>query len=647
MSGIAGIFKLDRRPVEGSDLSQMVSMVQRRGPDGFNAWLGGPVGLCQAMLLTTPEAGHEKVPPVSTDDGLAIVADARIDNRDELIAVMGFQGRDPDELGDNELILGAYRKWGENCPEKLLGDFAFAVWDSRQRKLFCARDHLGIRPFYYYYDPGRIFVFGSEPRAILVLEQVPYRINEARIADFLITQLEGIDKTSSFFENVYRLPPAHSLSVTHAAMQQKRYWSLEPGPELKLCSDKAYEEAFLDVFTEAVRCRLRSNGPVGVMLSGGMDSGSVAAVGSRILAERGQGPLPVFSAIGPDPEACVETRAVRAALAMDGLDPHLVNLENLDELLPDLEELTWSLDEPFDNHMTIIRALYLAAHRNRVKAVLDGIDGDTILSAGSHIVRLLRGGKWLAAFREAKGFDVFWGGAYPAGKLLFRGAFRAFAPDPVLRFRHVLLNRSRRKRLLENNIRESIMSRTFADRVQLSDRLQALQIHRSYGCNLSPGQESAEAVNHPYLTAGIERYNRVASALGIEPRHPFLDRRVVEFCVALPGAQKLNQGWPKAILRNAMAGRLPDEVRWRLGKQHLGWAYTAKFMEIIQENLRLAINENMNILKQFVDEKALNNACQSYFAAKDPEQAQKVYEAAHLAVWLKHRQKRPQIENSR
>ena len=647
MSGIAGIFKLDRRPVEGSDLSQMVSMVQRRGPDGFNAWLGGPVGLCQAMLLTTPEASHEKVPPVSTDDGLAIVADARIDNRDELIAVMGFQGRDPDELGDNELILGAYRKWGENCSEKLLGDFAFAVWDSRQRKLFCARDHLGIRPFYYYYDPGRIFVFGSEPRAILVLEQVPYRINEARIADFLITQLEGIDKTSSFFGDVYRLPPAHSLSVTHAAMHQKRYWSLEPGPELKLCSDKAYEEAFLDVFTEAVRCRLRSNGPVGVMLSGGMDSGSVTAVGSRILSERGQGPLPVFSAIGPDPEACVETRAVRAALAMDGLDPHLLNLQNLDELLPDLEELTWSLDEPFDNHMTIIRALYLAAHRNRVKAVLDGIDGDTILSAGSHIVRLLRGGKWLAAFREAKGFDVFWGGAYPAGKLLFRGAFRAFAPDPVLRFRHVLLNRSRRKRLLENNIRESIISRTFADRVQLSDRLQALQIHRSYGCNLSPGQESAEAVNHPYLTAGIERYNRVASALAIEPRHPFLDRRVVEFCVALPGAQKLNQGWPKAILRNAMAGRLPDEVRWRLGKQHLGWAYTAKLMEIIQENLRLAINENMNILKQFVDEKALNNACQSYFAANDPEGAQTVYEAAHLAVWLKRHQKRPQVESSR
>jgi len=646
MSGIAGIFNLNRRPVESSDLWQLVSMLQRRGPDGSNAWSEGAVGLGQAMLVTTPEAGHERLPHVSAHDGLVIIADARIDNRDELIAVLGFQDREGDRLGDSELILEAYRKWEEKCPEKLLGDFAFAVWDSRQQKLFCARDHFGVRPLYYYHDPGRIFVFASEPRAILVLEQVPYRINEARIADFLVTQLEGIDKTSSFFADVYRLPPAHSLSITPAAIEQKQYWSLEPGPELKLGSDEAYAESFLDVFTKAINCRLRGNDLVGAMLSGGMDSGSVVAVARRLLAEKRQGPLPTFSAVGSDPESCVETRTVHAALAMEGLDPHLVSLENLDELLPDLEELTWGLDEPFDKDMTLVRAIYLAANRSRVKAVLDGIDGDTILSEGSHIVRLLRSGKWLAAFHEASGQNTYWGGTYPARKELFRGACRAFVPDPVLRFRRALLNRSRQKGQLEKNIRESIISRTFADRVHLEERLRALQMQRPPGGIITPGQESARAINHPNLAVGVERYNRVASALSIEPRHPFLDRRVIEFCMALPGEQKLNQGWPKAILRRAMAGRLPDGVRWRMGKEHLGWAFTAKLMEKMQETLIFAINRNINIIEQFVDKDSVNNACQLYFEENDPDQAEKVYEAAHLGAWLNRHKERPQVKKN-
>jgi asparagine synthase (glutamine-hydrolysing) len=211
---------------------------------------------------------------------------------------------------------------------------------------------------------------------------VPYRINEGRIADFLVSQLEGIDKTSTFFEEVFRLPPAHALSVTPEGVREWRYWTLEPGPELRLATDQDYAEAFLEVFTEAVRCRLRSAGPVGSMLSGGMDSGSVTAIAREILAETGQGPLPTFSAVGPDPDTCVETRTIHAALTMDGLDPHLVSFADLDPLMPELEVLTWDVDEPFDSGMTLIRAIYLAAHVQGLKVVLDGVGGDTVLSEG-------------------------------------------------------------------------------------------------------------------------------------------------------------------------------------------------------------------------------------------------------------------------
>ena len=480
---------------------------------------------------------------------------------------LDLQGAELTRLGDAGLILRAYQEWGERCPERLLGDFAFAIWDARAHRLFCARDHFGVRPFYYFHGPGRLFAWASEPRAILTLGEVPHRINEGRIADVLVDQLEGIDKTSTFFEDVFRLPPAHSLTVTPDGMRRQRYWTLEAGPELRLGSDEAYVEAFLDVFQEAVRCRLRGAGTVGSMLSGGMDSGSVVAVARELRAKAGEGPLPTFSGVGPDPEDCVETRTIQAALTMDGLASHAVSHACLDEVLPELQELTWSIAEPFDGQMTLGRSVYLDARRHGVKAILDGIDGDTVLSEGSHITRLIRRGRWLTAYREAVGQDRFWGGYYPAWRELARGARSAFAPMPVRRLNRAL--HGDRGAQVKRNIESSIINPEFARRVDLGGRLRALAAHAGPGLPEDLGQERARALDHPYLTVGLERYDRVASALAVEPRHPFLDLRVISFCVALPGDQKLDRGWPKAILRRAMAGRLPDAVRWRRGKEHL------------------------------------------------------------------------------
>ena len=143
------------------------------------------------------------------ESGCAITADARIDYRDELITTLGLE-RSPAEIGDAELILSAYLRWGDRCPERLLGDFAFAIWDPRNHCLFCARDPFGMRPLYYHYSATRRFVFASDARAILLLEHVPYRINEGRIADFLVPSLEWVDYESTFFEGVHRVPSANA-----------------------------------------------------------------------------------------------------------------------------------------------------------------------------------------------------------------------------------------------------------------------------------------------------------------------------------------------------------------------------------------------------------------------------------------------------
>lgn len=645
MSGIFGLFNQDGAPVSRGELTDMASLLERRGPDGTGLWNAGCAGLGHTLLATTPELVFERQPLRDPETGCVITADVRLDNRDELLAALGLTDRAA-LTGDAGLILAAYLAWGEACPARFLGDFAFAIWDPRHRTLFCARDHFGMRPLYYHHTPGRFLVFATEPKAILVLPQTPYRINEGRIADFLVTELEGIDKTSTFFEEVYRLPPAHMLTVTPSGMTLRRYWTLEPGPELRLPSNEAYAEAFLEVFTEAVRCRLRSAGPVGSMLSGGMDSGSVVAVAREILAEEGRGPLPTFSAVGPDPETCVETRTIHAALAMDGLDPTLIRYDRLDALMPEFEELTWTLDEPFDNHMTLVRAVYLAAHRQGIKVLLDGVAGDTVLGEGSHIARLISRGRWLTAYREAVGQERFWGKAYPAWRELCRGARSAAATNSVQRLHRRLLGPRRFRQRLQQNIRESLIDPDFAQRIRLDERLRALDGHGSGGLPTSYGKERARSVDHPYLTVGRERYDRVASAIAVEPRDPFLDRRVVALCLSLPAEQKLGDGWPKIVLRRAMVGRLPDAVRWRTGKEHLGWAFTSALIAKMKADVTLPMEANRALIAPYVNSDGARLAGNANFADDDPHHGQSVYQADQLASWLGGHHRRRQTPRS-
>lgn len=645
MSGIFGLFHLNGAPANAGDLADMQSLLARRGPDGAAIWHDGPVGLGHTLLATTPEAMTERLPLVHAASGCVITADVRLDNRPELLRALDLDPRS-DMAGDGGIVLAAYLAWGEACVERLLGDFAFVIRDPRRNSVFCARDPLGVRPFYYHEAPGRLFAFASEPRAILVLPAVPYRINEARIADFLVMELEGIDKTGTFFEDVHRLPPAHTLTVTPDGVRRRCYWTLDVERELRLPSDEDYAKAFLEVFTEAVRCRLRGAPKVGSMLSGGMDSGAIVAVAREILQGTGGGPLPIFSVVAADEENCIESRTIRAALTMDGLDPHVVSLADMGDLLPELETLVWSVEEPFDYAMTMVFAVYLAAQRSGIKAVLDGIDADNLLSEGSYLARLLRKGRFVMAYREAKGLERFWGPALPARRELWQSARAAFVPQWLRRLRHSLRMRNAGKHV-ENRLRTTLMAPAFAQRIDLASRLETLAAHRHAGLLPDFCSERARDVLHPYLTVGVERYGRVASALGVEPRHPFLDRRVVAFCVALPGEQRLAGGWPKAILRRAMAGRLPDAVRWRRGKEHLGWACTTQLMGLAKQRLQLAIDENLDIISPFVDVDSLRRVDSANRESCDAARVQNVHDVACLGVWLRHHVARPRVDGAR
>jgi asparagine synthase (glutamine-hydrolysing) len=209
MSGIAGIYFLDGRSVDNVDLERMVARLAHRGPDGKGVWSEGCVGMGLGMLWTTPESLHEKLPLMNQRGDLVITADARIDNRAELIAKLNLTDSPPGDITDSELILASYERWGERCTDKLLGDFSFAIWDGREHALFCARDHFGVKPFYYYYLSERIFAFASEIKALLCLKEVPRQLNEVRVADYLVSMFD--DKAITFYQDILRLPPLIAL----------------------------------------------------------------------------------------------------------------------------------------------------------------------------------------------------------------------------------------------------------------------------------------------------------------------------------------------------------------------------------------------------------------------------------------------------
>jgi asparagine synthase (glutamine-hydrolysing) len=269
MSAIFGICSGDDPEVRRTEIDRLRSYLAYRGPDVSGIWAEAGIAIGNCLLQTTPESLYEAMPAGEAVGALRITADARLDNREELIGTLGLKDLPAASTPDSRLILEAFLKWGEDCPAHLLGDFAFAIWDRRTRTLFCARDQFGVKPFYYC-EPKGCFAFCSCVDGLLQFEWVPRRLNEQRLASHL-TLFYG-DTATTFYADILRLPPAHSLRVNQYGVRLARYWKLDPEIETLRDSDGQYIEEFKSIFQEAVKARLRTNGKPGSMLSGGLDS---------------------------------------------------------------------------------------------------------------------------------------------------------------------------------------------------------------------------------------------------------------------------------------------------------------------------------------------------------------------------------------
>ena len=440
MSGIVVVFNLDGAPVDPGLLGRMAEAAAYRGPDGIRYRIDGNVGLAHLALNSTPESLQELQPLLSADGVLCLTADARVDNRDELCSTLTTSGylRGKDAT-DADLILAAYRCWGEACPEHIIGDFAFAVWDGREQRLFCARDPFGIKPLHYS-QVGSILCVASEAQQILQHPGVPRRLDEVAMADHLVNNCDDEERT--MFLDVRRVPPGHRLIATRAGLRTERYWDIDPRVDIRYGRDSEYEAHFLALFQRAVADRLRSSGPVvGVTMSGGMDSTSIAAVAQRILAAGDGGSRLVAYSYAFDTLAeCDERIYSRAVADQAGFEIAYIDAERF-WLLDDPVAFEPSLETPFMSWESLERHMLGRLRAQGGRAILTGHGGDSLL-AGTPLVctdRLLRGD--LSGFRELAEHARY--RQVPYRRLLYTYALRPLIPEAADRLLRRLTGRRR------------------------------------------------------------------------------------------------------------------------------------------------------------------------------------------------------------
>jgi asparagine synthase (glutamine-hydrolysing) len=669
MSGIMGIYYLGDRHVDREHLGMMVETLAHRGPDGADIWIDGAIGFGHRMLWTTPESLLEKLPLVNQIGNVVITSDARIDNRDELIQNLEFNNSPSEKVTDSQLILAAYEKWGEQCPEHLLGDFAFAIWDKQKQILFCARDHMGVKPFYYHFQAGRIFAFGSEIKALLCLQDIPRQLNEVKVGDYLAANLE--DKSNTFYQDIFRLPPASSLTVNAKGIQIQSYWTLDPNRELRLNSDEEYADALREIFAEAVRCRLRSAFPIGSHLSGGLDSSSITCMARQLLMQEEKNlSLHTFSNIFDAVPESDERSFIEAVIAQGDMIPHYVHADEMGPL-SNLEEIFRYQDEVISapNHFFTWK-MNDAVNKAGVRVVLDGFDGDNTISHGdgyfaelanqgewatfaveaeglrelvdaspmsilryyglTYLEQLARRWKWVAFFRETnqilQHFNV------SRWQIFLRHGVKPLLPKFVLRVWHKLRGHNQP----ESSV-NAIVNPSFGKRIGLEKRIQAFENHSSQP--LTERESHWHGLTSGVLTQALEISDQYAAAFGLEARHPFMDKRLLEFCLSLPAKQKLHKGWSRLVMRRAMKNVLPEKVQWRRDKSDMFPSCHYGLMTLDRQILDQAMLNHLESIETYADTKVLRTAYDRLISKSEVNSQQDLlsaWMAAMLALGLRY-----------
>ena len=629
MCGIAGIVAT-RGCASSNDIDKMTSIVVHRGPDD-HGYIGYKTSTREAFFTKDAAElnrqsgngydlllGHRRLSildlselgrcPMSYDGGrLWITYNGEIYNYIELREELKGLGYRFVTGTDTEVILAAYSAWGSECLHRFNGMWSFALLDVEKSVLFCARDRLGVKPFYYHWD-GATFSFGSEIKQLLALDRVSTDMHAGVLFDFLTFSTYGCNSAQTFYKDVLDMRGGHYMYVPlnnneRWAPQPVQWWDIDLRKKEPGWTDRQYADRYLELFEDAVRLRLRSDVPLGTCLSGGLDSSGIVCMVDKLLQKAGvDGLQKTFTAVS-DSVAFDERDYAQVVIDATHVEPSFV-LPTSDRLLRDLDRLLWHQDEPFTS--TSIFAgwcVYGLAREQGVTVTLDGQGPDEMLGGYTpsmypvQLAENLENSNLATCLRNARGVHDVLGYAYPKiVRDLLRELGNGLLPSslmPSLRKARGLFNPD----FFDQGIKES---------VYLKERVGHAEWRRRIGGSRFD-QLLYQYTMRDTLPGILRQVDRNSMAFSIESRLPFLDYRLVEYTFSLPNEQKLLGGVAKQVYRRALSGLMPDKIRDRTSKLGFVTAEPEWMQQTAKKNTMLSafseIKTGAPYNRQFVQDK--------------------------------------------
>ena len=558
MSGVCGLVRLDGATVDPRDLARQTSRLKHLGPDGVSPWTEGPVGMAQLMMRITREDGLDAQPV--HDGPCTLVADARIDNREALADDLGVAAEALADMPDSALIMRAWRRWGDQAPERLVGDFVFAVWDADARTLTLARDHMGQRHVFYHEGDG-FFAFATEIKGLWALPDVPRELIEDPVVGVLAFQIQPAIGATGY--TGIRALPGGAVGVLGAEgrFAWRRYWEPHADPAHEGQDEAYYVRTYREVVTEAVACRLRrAVYPGGLFMGGGFDTSAICALAGPVVAPQGR---KFVAAASVTPEGDTSgTHHLRRWVEICRRDmPHLevryVTRDGLD-IFTRMEEGFLATDMWHSPNRYVTDALYDAIKGAGARIVMDGFGGDyTVNPRGSNaLARLVLRGQWPRFFAE------------------FAAVKKRFGYDTYRTLKHRVLYPMLPIWLTRARARHTYGLPPFGPTMPFAETV--LRAHRRL-----PRRSRRTPVGDPRETMlRTLRTQQNAPAIGgsvpaawhgLELTQPFHDKRVVEFGLAIPEDLYLKDGKERWLARTALADLYPPEFQTRMpGNDGLG-----------------------------------------------------------------------------
>jgi asparagine synthase (glutamine-hydrolysing) len=542
MSGIVGIVHFDGSPVEAELLRQLTNFLGFRGPDAQQTWIKNNVGFAHTLFKTTEESERD-LQPLTLDGKTWIVADARIDAHEELFAALKAAGEIdilPSGWTDAELILRAYRAWGLNCVEHLLGDFAFGIWDDARQRLFCARDHMGVKPFYYA-QVGACIIFSNTLDCIRQDPRISDKLSDLAIADFLLFGFNQEPATTSFAE-IRRIPPAHCATWSRDDFSIRRYWSLPIEEPIFYKQDDDYLAHFHDLLRKSVADRLR-NDRVWIFMSGGIDSPTLASTARDMLRQRyGNFELCALTQVDsfvPEERRYAETVANHLAIP--------IKYRNwTDAGKFDWENVPFSLPEPNPDGCLVPSERQFWSQFSccsRVFLYGEGPDNALIMDWKPYVSYLLKRGSYRRLLSSI---------------LLTLLSDRR--PPFSSRIVNTIKNSANAYGTGKSDYPEWLNS-AFEYRLQLRERWRVLNAPVASRHTIRP--KAYSSLQSPRWQAMFENFDLGVTKASFEVRQPLVDIRMLQFLLAVP---PLPWCRTKYLMRKSMAGRLPQSVLRRRKK---------------------------------------------------------------------------------